>query len=314
MRRTWEKLGLIVTQDQSVEWLAGGSGPCCVVPNASDPSLLDLYVSGRDTENRSRIGLAQFDLETETVVSVQAVPVLALGERGAFDENGTSYPSVVRDGERLVLYYTGWIRGVHVPWYNDLGIAVSGDGRSFERLSRAPGMPRTDPDALGIGSSCVLRDGAAWHMWYTRFERRDDGPGNHRSYYNIKHANSADGLLWEAEPRICVDFDHPSEYAIAKPCVVKVGDRFVMWYSRRGEAYRAGLAVSDDGSAWRRIDDRVGIDVSATGWDDTMLCYPHVVEAGEHFYMFYCGNGYGVHGLGVARASREAVLEMIDVN
>jgi hypothetical protein len=60
------------------------------------------------------------------------------------------------------------------------------------------------------------------------------------------------------------------------------------------------------------MDNRVGIDVSETGWDSEMLCYPHVFDAGENFYMFYNGNKYGVKGLGVARAPRDAVLKMIN--
>jgi len=62
-----------------------------------------------------------------------------------------------------------------------------------------------------------------------------------------------------------------------------------MWHSHRGASYRAGLAISDDGLHWKRMDGHVGIDVSETGWDSEMLCYPHVLDAGEYFYMFYNG-------------------------
>ena len=308
----WTKLGRLIGPDPQIEWLAGGAGPCCASVNTNDDSVINLYVSGRDSLNRSRLGLARFSLESENIVGICEKPVLTLGTRGAFDENGTSYPSVVRDGSRVLMYYTGWIKGVHVPWYNDLGLATSLDGLSFERISRAPVMPRHDLDHLGIGSSCVLRDGSTWHMWYSRFDRWGTGSEDHPHYYNIKHAHSGDGVVWSADPEVCVDFRDSSEYAVAKPCVLKVGERFVMWYSHRGVYYRAGLAVSDDGLHWSRMDERVGIDVSETGWDSEMLCYPHVFDAGEHFYLFYNGNKYGVEGLGFARAPRDAVLEMID--
>lgn len=307
----WTKLGLLLGRDGRIEWLAGGSGPCCAIANPNDPSIVDLYVSGRDLQNRSRLGLARFSLESETIVDVFETPVLTLGNRGAFDENGTSYPSVARDGCRLLMYYTGWIKGVHVPWYNDLGLASSLHGLTFERTSRSPVMPRGDLDHIGIGSSCVLRDGDTWHMWYTRFDRWGAGADDHPHYYNIKHALSSDGISWVPEPEICIDFRDASEYAVAKPCVLKVGGRFVMWYSHRGASYRPGLAVSDDGSHWSRMDERVGIDVSETGWDSEMLCYPHVFAAAENFYMFYNGNKYGVEGLGLARAPRNTVMEMI---
>jgi hypothetical protein len=308
----WAKLGLLVGPNPKIEWLAGGSGPCCAIANTNDASIVDLYVSGRDSQSRSRLGLARFSLESETIVDICETSVLALGTRGAFDENGTSYPSVVRDGYRMLMYYTGWIKGVHVPWYNDLGLATSLNGLSFERISRAPLMPRGDLDHLGIGSSSVLRDGGAWHMWYTRFDRWGTGQEDHPHYYNVKHAHSEDGVVWFPDPEVCLDFRDSSEYAVAKPCVLKVGRRFVMWYCHRGVSYRAGLAVSDDGLHWTRMDERVGIDISETGWDSEMLCYPHVFDAGENFYMFYNGNKYGVEGLGFARASRDTVLEMIN--
>lgn len=308
----WTKLGLLVGPDPKIEWLAGGSGPCCAIANKNDASIVDLYISGRDSQNRSRLGLARFSLQSATIVDICEEPVLTLGTRGAFDENGTSYPSVVRDGSRLLMYYTGWIKGVHVPWYNDLGVATSLNGQSFERISRAPVMPRSDLDHIGVGSSCVLRDGEKWHMWYTRFDRWGTSTDDHPHYYNIKHAHSADGMAWISDPDVCIDFRDSSEYAIAKPCVLKVGERFVMWYSHRGIFYRAGLAVSDDGLHWSRMDERAGVDVSKGGWDSEMLCYPHVFDAGENFYMFYNGNKYGVEGLGFARAPRDVVLGMIN--
>ena len=307
----WTKLGLLIGPSHEIEWLAGGSGPCCAVVNPGDTSLVDLYISGRDVENRSRVGLARFSLNSETIVEVCELPVLSLGTRGAFDENGTSYPSVVLHRGQFLMYYTGWIKGVHVPWYNDLGLAVSEDGLAFERVSRAPLMPRGDHDNLGIGSSCVLRDGDTWHMWYTRFDRWGACPEDHPHYYNIKHAVSSDGLAWFPDARVCIDFRDSTEYAVAKPCVLKVCGRFVMWYCHRGMSYRPGLAVSDDGQQWTRLDQRVGISNSETGWDSEMICYPHVFDAGENFYMFYNGNRYGVEGLGLARASRKIVLEMI---
>lgn len=312
IKREWTKLGLLIGPEPRIEWLAGGSGPCCAILNAEDASIVDLYVSGRDTKNRSRLGLVRFSLETETIVDICKTPLLSLGTRGAFDQNGTSYPSVVRTGSKLFMYYTGWIKGVHVPWYNDLGLATSVDGINFERNSRAPVMPRNDLDNIGIGSSCILRDGDKWHMWYTRFDRWGTGPNDHAHYYNIKHALSGDGVTWHSDPQICIDFQDLSEYAVAKPCVLKLGERFVMWYSHRGMSYRAGLAVSNDGLNWSRADERVGIDVSEFGWDSEMICYPFVFDAGENFYMFYNGNKYGVEGLGFARASRDVVFEMIN--
>ena len=44
----------------------------------------------------------------------------------------------------------------------------------------------------------------------------------------------------------------------------------------RDRGYRIGHAWSDDLDSWTRDDQQLGIDVSETGWDSQMLCYPHV--------------------------------------
>jgi len=62
-----------------------------------------------------------------------------------------------------------------------------------------------------------------------------------------------------------------------------------MWYSYRGrnniKTYRIGYAESFDGLQWIRKDDDVGIDVSKTGWDSEMICYPFVFDYKEERYM-----------------------------
>ena len=307
----WEKRGLILKPDPNVDWLAGGAGPCFARLDPQNPTIAQLYVSGRDSRNRSRIGRVLFDLQKEKVVEVSNKSVLPLGTKGAFDENGTSYPYLVENHGALYMFYTGWIQGVHVRWYNDLGLATSKDGLSFKRFSRAPVIPRNNLDYIGIGSTCVIKDNEKWLMWYTRFERWGSPPDRHEHYYNIKHATSSDGIIWATRDDICIDFNDDSEYAISKPCVVKIDSKYVMWYSHRGESYRAGLACSEDGQSWRRMDERVGIDVSPCGWDSEMLCYPFVLDAGDKFYMFYNGNSYGTSGLGFAVADRKTMLEMI---
>ena len=42
------------------------------------------------------------------------------------------------------------------------------------------------------------------------------------------------------------------------------------------------------------------IDVSTSGWDSEMVCYPHVFVHEGRKVMLYCGNGYGRSGFGMA--------------
>ena len=311
MRAEWEKRGLILEPQKDVWWLASCAG-ACFARTAAQENIVEIYVSGRDVKGRSHIGVVLFDLCEEKVTHIAPDPVLPLGEKGSFDENGTSYPYLASYQDTDYLYYTGWIQGVQVRWYNDLGLAVRKNGGEFRRLSRAPLPLRNDRDFIGIGSSCVLRHNERWLMWYTRFERwGGDLATDHEHYYNIKFASSEDGLAWRPHADVCIDFADAAEYALAKPCVLLIEGRFVMWYSYRGMSYLPGLAVSEDGVHWRRHDKRVGIAPSAQGWDSAMLCYPFILERNEDFFMFYNGNGYGASGLGFARISRRMLLRLL---
>lgn len=76
-----------------------------------------------------------------------------------------------------------------------------------------------------------------------------------------------------------------------------------MWYSFRsgsGSPYRIGYASSCDGEHWLRDESDSGIDVSDSGWDSEMICYPFVFKHKNNYYMLYNGNGYGRTGFGMA--------------
>ena len=48
-----------------------------------------------------------------------------------------------------------------------------------------------------------------------------------------------------------------------------------------------------------------GIDVSSSGWDDEMVCYPYVFNHNGKRYMLYNGNGHGRTGFGLAVLEEE---------
>ena len=240
-------------------------------------------------------------------------PVLSLGDIGSFDENGTSYPSVLKFENKFYMYYTGWIQGVQIPWYNNIGLAKSNDGIVFKKVSKAPIISCNNYDYIGLGSCYVLKEDKKWHIWYTRFENWKKVNGMLKHFYNIKYADSTDGINWSFNSRICINFKNNFENSISKPCIKKIGDNYYMWYSFRGKYYKPGFAVSKDGKKWKRIDEKVGISKSDSGWDSEMLCYPNIFEGKEYFYMFYNGNDYGKQGLGYARISKELISGLIYV-
>jgi predicted GH43/DUF377 family glycosyl hydrolase len=135
-------------------------------------------------------------------------------------------------------------------------------------------------------------------MWYGSNLRW--GSEKRDMLHVIKYAESSDGVEWEKADRVVIDSSGPEEYAICKPCVVKDGERYTMWFCSRGDAYRIEVAVSDDGVDWERRGRDPGIDVSPEGWDSEMIEYPFVFDHAGRRYLLYAGNGFGRTGFGAA--------------
>jgi hypothetical protein len=228
--------------------------------------------------------------------------LLAPGPLGSFDDAGVTTSCIVEARGAITLYYSGWTRGASVPFYFYVGCARSTDGgKTFERVSPAPVLERSEVDPYLTASPWVLLEDGLWRMWYvagTGWEELAADRPRHR--YHIRYAESEDGLAWRRDGHVCIDFRDESEYAIARPCVVRDGDTYRMWYSSRGDAYRLGYAESADGLSWKRLDQLAGLEPSTEGWDSEMVCYPAVYDAGERRYLLYNGNGYGETGVGFA--------------
>ena len=121
--------------------------------------------------------------------------------------------------------------------------------------------------------------------------------------YNIKIATSIDGIVWNQDGHVCLDFQK-NEVALARPCVLFEDNIFKMWISYKtiDQTYRIGYAESIDGFNWERKDYLACIDVShdRESWDHEMIEYPCVFSHNGQKYMLYNGNGYGTNGAGIA--------------
>ncbi len=294
----WKKLGLIFEPPRGLPWLESHAALPAVAPDGRR-----VYWSGRDGAGRAHVGWLELDaLDSARVVGVGSGTVLDPGPPGSFDESGATVSCVVAHERRLHLYYTGWSLGVTVPFYLFAGLAVSEDGgETFARVSPAPILDRSPEDPYLTASPWVVVEEGLWRMWYvsgSRWERLANGV---RHFYNIRYAESRDGILWERDSRPCIDFAHPDEYAFSRPCVVRDKDCYRMWYSFRGDRYRLGYAESADGRTWERKDQDAGMEPSADGWDSEMIAYPCVLDRGDSRFLLYNGNGYGRTGIGLAQ-------------
>jgi len=296
----WRKMGLILKPEGQFDWIITHASLPIAIKLRED--MYRLYFSGRDKENRAQPGFIEIDVrEPVRILRISPEPILELGKTGLFDDSGVQASCIVQFGDRWYLYYNGWMRGVDVPYYTAIGLAISEDeGKTFSRYSPAPIVDRSDVDPYIVGSPYVLAEDDFCRMWYfsaTDFRMESGKP---KWYTHIKYAESNDGIHWNRQGRVCIDFKSSNEWHIGRPCVIKENGLYKMWYCYYINTYKIGYAESEDGINWQRKDDEVEIDLSSSGWDSEMICYPFVFEHRGQKYMLYNGNEYGRTGVGYA--------------
>ncbi len=304
----WEKLGLLWRPAGDSHWAK--SHAAIPVVQTSPSGDWWVYLSIRDAEGRSHIGrITVAPGSPPTFRSFDPQPVLALGEPGTFDDCGVMPSWIVDDGGMLRMYYVGWNVPKTVAYRLAIGIATSEDrGATWRRFSAGPVFDRGPDEPYFVTTPCVFRDGSVWRMWYASCHSWRQINGRWEPRYFIKYAESTDGVRWEPSVRTCIDLGN--EWAVARPCVEREGNRYRMFYcyrrlvdyrTDRQSAYHLGYAESDDGLSWRRLDDQAGLEPSTEDWDSEMVAYGYVHRSGGEMYLFYNGNGFGRSGVGVAR-------------
>lgn len=300
MPTRWQKRGLLFAPASDKHWFK--THAALPIAEHLRGDIFRVYFSGRDEHSRARIGFVDVDIVDPSRPQVSSTPVLDLGTLGAFDDSGVTSSCIVDHDGAKYLYYSGWSLGVTVPFYFYIGLAISTDGgRAFERVTQAPIVERNAVDPYLTASPYVRVDGRTWKMWYVSGSGWSIVDGAPRHRYHIKYAESRNGIDWDRDGSIAIDYKDESEYALARPCVLRDGDLYKMWFSARGTTYRIGYAESKDGRSWKRNDDEVEIvGPQSETWDAEMNAYPFVFDHGGRRYMLYNGNGYGRSGIGYA--------------
>jgi sucrose-6-phosphate hydrolase SacC (GH32 family) len=302
----WVKKGLIRGVVENIPWAQS---------HAQVPTLLiykdrlRVYFATRPQANITLTTFCDLDLNDFTkVIYIHDRPILELGKSGTFDQYGIMPSSIVVHDNVIYLYYSGWCRSVGVPYSNYTGLAQSLDGGiTFKKVYDGPILDRTQVELFSATSPEVYYDGN-WHMWYCSGTNWHEVNGEFEHTYDLKYASSSDGISWQQKNQTCIFQENEFE-AITKPSVLKLGNKYHMWYCyrssfnfRNGEgAYKIGYADSDDLVQWRRKDFLAGISLSESGWDSEMNAYPATIRIGNNIYLFYNGNSFGKFGFGYAQ-------------
>lgn len=294
----WKKLGCVFAPNGHYSWMQ---------THAANPfakylydDIFRIYFNCRDKNNRSSIGFLEVDINMPfKILRISDKSILSFGEVGTFDDSGVSLSCILTIGDKKYLYYVGWNLGVTVPWRNSIGLATSEDGENFTKYKNVPIVDRNEIDPYSLSYPYVLVDSGKFKMWYG--SNLQWGKSKTDMMHVIKYAKSNDGINWYREGQISIGFKSEDEYAISRPCVIKEGNIYKMWYSYRGDSYKIGYAESIDGINWQRKDKDVGLNISDSPlWDSEMITYPFIFDHRRKRYMLYNGNSYGKTGFGLA--------------
>lgn len=261
----------------------------------------------------SHVAFVDMQKNLHDIIRVSDKMVMPLGNLGCFDEHGIFPFNVLRHGNAVYGYTSGWSRRVSVSVDTAIGLAIShDDGLTFQRIGDGPVLSASLHEPCLIVDGFVKVIGDTFHMWYifgTGWKQyAPDSPPDRT--YKIGHATSADGINWiKDEARQIITDRLGSDESQALPTVIEIDGRHHMFFcfrqsvdfrKNKERGYRIGHAYSDDLLNWTRDDENPLLDVSPGEWDSDMLCYPYAFECDNEVYLLYNGNEFGRYGFGLA--------------
>ena len=314
----WKKIGQIFSPQKindgiEREWMKEFS-QCTSTLVFED--FVRIYFSCRpykDQEGQAKSYTAFIDVDRKDLSKILRVaenPVLPLGKLGAFDEFAVYPSSVLREEDKVYLYYAGWNRMRSVPFNTSIGMAVSNDGgTSFERMGDGPILGPSLSEPFVISGPKIRKFEGKYFLFYLAGTEWVMHNGSPEIIYKNKMAISDDGVNWTRMNRNIIEDKIDHLECQAGPDVFFYKEKYHMYFVYRhgvdfrsapGRGYKIGYAHSDDLINWTRDDENSGIEYSEEGWDSTMHHYPHVFELDGFHYMVYNGNDFGKYGFGLA--------------
>lgn len=312
----WKKLGQLFDFNASPftdRYVSHAQSPQALV--LSDRVRIYFSTRSNDAPGQflSHVQYVDYDFGFKNIIGYSEHEVLTLGKLGCFDEHGIFPLSPVRVGDKIYGYTNGIARRVSVAVETGIGFVVStDDGKTFERLGDGPIVSATTYEPFLVGDAFVRLFNGKYHMFYLFGKKWSEATDHFNSerVYKIGHATSDDGINWQKTNKSIIPDVIDENECQALPTVIKIADRYHMYFCYRHmtgfrddktKGYRLGYAYSDDLVNWTRDDNQVGIDLSDTGWDSEMMCYPNIFECNNDVYLLYNGNNFGRNGFGIAK-------------
>ena len=299
----WEKKGLIYRPPEDESWKHNSA----LTPTAflKDDDTIRVYASFRDLNGIGRIGFVDVDSHNPLCIKhASSEPVLDLGKRGMFDDNGVILGDIIRVDNQVYMYYVGFQLVENVKFLAYTGLAISDDnGDTFNRYQETPILDRYNEAQYINAIHSVIYENNVFRCWHAVGNGWEVIDGVEYPQYDINYIESRNGIDFSSVSTKSIKNNKGNgEYRIGRPRVYKLDSVYVMnfTYGTVDGRYKAGQATSADGVNWTRNDQKLGIELSDTGWDSVHLSYPSVIQVRDKVFMFYNGNNMGKDGFGYA--------------
>ena len=300
----WKKLGQVFQVDNTNEYLLShASNP---LANHLKDDVYRVFYSGRNKDNKSSVGYVDIDVCSLEIKNYPKAPVVKFGDGDCFYSHGISIGNIYNgiDNKDYILFMGWQIRGNN-HWRGDVGRLELFNNQLLEINPNKAFMGVDEEDKVSLSYPFVIFHQGIYKMWYG--STIDWTSDNGEMIHVIKHATSEDAINWKKHGQ-AIPYEIGVAQAFSRPSVIIDNNGYHMWFSYRsgaGEKYRIGYSHSNDGISWKNKLEKVGIDVSNTGWDSEMICYPFVFDHKDSRYMLYNGNSHGKDGFGLAKLVEE---------
>src|SRR6266550_5907973 len=153
----WKKLGRIFDPcEHTTTGVGFAQSPQALVFD----DFVSIYYSTREIDRAgkylSHVAFVDVDKSFRRIIGMSTGTVVELGARGCFDEHGIFPINVLRVGDLVYAYITGWNRKVSVPVDASIGLAISRDsGVTFEKIGDGPILTSSLHEPFLVGDGFV---------------------------------------------------------------------------------------------------------------------------------------------------------------
>jgi predicted GH43/DUF377 family glycosyl hydrolase len=303
-----EKRGLIFSPNKKDWWQQNYA----ILPTPffiEELDVIRVFFATTCFDNFGRLAYVDLDCKLPSkIINYSNDFILDVGKDGAFDDCGVNPSSIIKVKDKFFLYYAGYQRHFKTPYSILSGLAISDKLNDFERYQNTPILERTDTELSIRSAPSVIELNNQYYMVYvsdygwTEIEG-EVFKGKRMPQYCLKSGISKNGINWKVSSQPIFYPLTEDEFGFGRPFLYKRNDCYYLFYSirRKNISYRIGYAVSNDNcKTWQRKDNIEGLEISSTGWDSEMICYPAVITVLGKTYLFYNGNNNGETGFGYA--------------